>query len=89
MALIARNGCRYDCYMRIVGVRACLNCEPLFSFLDGLRVSIRHSFWISEQSIEVDTCDMGEDMGHTVKEVKIAFQMSHNTLTSVKEYVQY
>jgi hypothetical protein len=67
---------------------ACLNCEPLFSFLDGLRVRIRHSFWMSEQSIEVNTCDMGEDMGHTLTEVKIILPMSHNILTSTEEDIQ-
>jgi hypothetical protein len=72
----------------VLWVRVCLNCEPLFSFLDGLRVSIRHSFWMSEQSIEVNTCDMGEDLGHTVTEVKIAFPMSHNILTSTEEDIQ-
>jgi hypothetical protein len=64
----------------LLWVRVRSDYEPLFSFLDGLRVSIRHSFWMNEQSIEVNTCDMGEDMGHTVKEVKIAFPMSYNTL---------
>ncbi len=62
--------------------------RPLFSFLDDLRVSIRHSFWMSEQSIVVNTCDMGEDLGHTVTEVKIALPMSHNTLTTIEEYVK-
>ena len=60
----------------------------LFSCLDGLRVSIRHSFWMSEQSVEVNTCDMGKDLGHTVTEVKIVLPMSHNTLTSAEEYVK-
>jgi hypothetical protein len=72
----------------VLRVRACLNCEPLFSFLDGLRVSNRPSFWMIEQSIEVNTCDMGEDMGHAVTEVKIAFPMSHKTLTSTEEHIQ-
>jgi hypothetical protein len=69
-------------------VRARPDYEPLFSILDGLRVSIMHSFWSSEQSIEVNTCDMGEDKGHTVTEVKIALTMSHNILTSVEEDMQ-
>jgi hypothetical protein len=72
----------------LLWVRAFLNCEELFSFLDGLRVSIRHSFWMSEQGIEVNTCDMREDLGHTVTEVKIAFPMSHKTLTSTEEHIQ-
>jgi hypothetical protein len=72
----------------VLWVSACLNYEPLFSSLDGLRISIMHSFWSSEQSIEVNTCDMGEDKGHTVTEVKIALTMSHNILTSTEEDIQ-
>jgi hypothetical protein len=72
----------------VLWVRACLNCESLFSFPNGLRVSISHSIWMSEQSIEVNTCDMGEGMGHTVTEVKIALPMSHNILTSTEEDIQ-
>jgi len=72
----------------VLWVGACLNCELLFSFLDGLRVSIRHSFWISEQGIEVNACDMREDMGYTVTEVKIALPMSHNYLTIAEEQIQ-
>jgi hypothetical protein len=72
----------------VLWVRDCLNCELLFSFLDGLCVSIRHSFWMSEQGTEVNTCDMGEDMGHIMTEVKIAFPMSHNILTSTDEDIQ-
>ena len=69
-------------------VRACPDYKPLFSILDGLRPDNGRRYWISEQSIEVNTCDMGEDMGHTETEVKIALPMSHNTLTRVKEYVK-
>jgi hypothetical protein len=36
----------------------------------------------------VNTCDMGEDLGHTVTEVKIAFPMSHKVLTSSEEDIQ-
>jgi hypothetical protein len=74
---------------RVLWVIACPDYEPLFSILDGLRVSISHSFWMSEQSIEVNTCDMGEDLGHTVTEVKIAFSMSHNSLTIAEEHIQW
>jgi hypothetical protein len=72
----------------VLWVRACLNCEPQFSFLDGLPVSIRHGFWMSEQSIEVNTCDIRKDKGHTVKKVKIVLPMSHNILTSTEEDIQ-
>ena len=72
----------------VLWVRACLNREPLFSFLDDLRVSTRQCFWSSEQIIEVNTCDMREDLGHTLTEVKIALTMSHNILTSTEEDIQ-
>ena len=62
--------------------------ELLFSILDSFRVDTRLCFWSSEQSIEVNTCDIGEDMGHTVKEVKISLTMSHKTLTGVEEDIQ-
>ena len=44
---------------------------------------------MSEQSIEVNTCDMGEDLGHIVTEVKIAYPMSHNSLTIAEEHIQW
>jgi hypothetical protein len=43
---------------------------------------------MSEQGIEVNTCDMVEDLGHTVTEVKIAFPMSHKALTSSEEDIK-
>jgi hypothetical protein len=46
--------------------------------MDGLRSDTGWRYWIGELVIEVDTCDMREDMGHKVKEVKIALPMSHN-----------
>jgi hypothetical protein len=72
----------------VLWVTARPDYEPLFSILDGFRVRIRHSFWMSEQSIEVNTCDIGEDMVHTVTEVKIALPMSHKTLTYTAENIQ-
>jgi hypothetical protein len=72
----------------LLWVRVRSDYELLFWFLDSFRVDTRQCFWSSEQSIEVNTCDMGEDMGHRVTEVKIALSMSHNTLTRVEEYVK-
>jgi hypothetical protein len=72
----------------VLWVRACLNYEPLFSFLDELRADTRWRYWISENGIEVNTCDIGEDMGYTVTEVKIAFTMSHKALTSSEEDIK-
>lgn len=45
-------------------------------------------YWSNEQKIVVITCDLEEDMGHSVTEVKIALPMSTNTLTTVKENVK-
>jgi hypothetical protein len=36
----------------------------------------------------MNTCDMGEDMGHSVTEVKIALPMSHKILTNAEEDIQ-
>ena len=63
---------------RVLWVSARPDYEPLFSILDGLRADDGRRYWISGQSIEVNTCDKGEDLGHTVTEVKIALPMSHN-----------
>jgi hypothetical protein len=56
--------------------------------MDGLRTDTGRHYWISEHVIEVNTCDMREDMGHTVTEVKIALPVSHNILTSTEEDIQ-
>ena len=62
--------------------------EVLLRLMDGLRVSAGRRYWISEHVIEGNTCDMGEGIGPTVKEVKITFRMSHNTLTRVEKYAK-
>jgi hypothetical protein len=72
----------------LLWVRVRPDYEPLFSILDGLRADNGRRYWISEQGIEVNTYDMGEDMGHTVTEVEILLTMSHNTLTSAEEDIQ-
>jgi hypothetical protein len=64
---------------RVLWVRARPDYEPLFSILDGLRADNGRRYWISEHVIEINTYDMGEDMGHTVKKVKIVLPMSHNS----------
>jgi len=68
-----------------VGAKRCLwvkvnpDFEILFRLMDGLRPDTGRSYWISEHVIEGNTCDMGEDMGHKMTEVKIALPMSHKT----------
>lgn len=64
---------------RILWVKVNPDFEVLFRLMDGLRADTGRRDCISEQGIEVNTCDMGEDLGHTVTEVKIAFPMSHNS----------
>ena len=72
----------------VLWVRAYPDYKPLFSILDGLCADTGWRYWISENAIEVNTCDMGEDLGHTMTEVKIAFPMSHNYLTIAEEHIQ-
>ena len=36
-------------------------------------------FWITYPEVDEDTCDIREDLGQMVTEVKIAFPVSHNT----------
>ena len=62
----------------IIWVKVNPDFEILFRLMDGLRADNGRRYWISEQSIEENTCDMGEDLGHTVTEVKIVLQMSVN-----------
>jgi hypothetical protein len=45
-------------------------------------------FWIVYQEADEDACDIREDLGQEGMEVKIAFPMSHNTLTRAEEYIQ-
>jgi hypothetical protein len=72
----------------VLRVRARPDYEPLFSILDGIRADTGRRYWISEQGIEVNTCDMGEDMGYTVTEVEILLTMSHKALTSSEEDIK-
>jgi hypothetical protein len=72
----------------LLWVRVRSDYELLFSSLNSFRVDTRQCFWSSEQGIEVNTCDIREDMGHTVTEVKIVLPMSHNILTSTEEDIQ-
>jgi len=73
---------------RVLWVKARPDYEPLFSILDGMRQDANRRFWIERLDAPEDNCDIGEEMEQTVTEVKIAFPVSHNTLTIVEEYVQ-
>jgi hypothetical protein len=73
---------------RIVWVKVNPDYEILFRLMDGLHPDTARRSWIRKQGPEVDVVDMGEELGQIATEVKIAFLMSHNALTSVEEYVQ-
>jgi len=62
--------------------------EIIFRLMDGLQSDAGRRYWINEYSVEGDIGDIKEDLGQMATEVKIAFQVSHNTLTIIEEYVQ-
>jgi hypothetical protein len=73
---------------RIILVKVKSDFEILFRLMDGLCAGDERRDWISEHSIEVNSCDRGEDMRHKGIEVKITLSMSHNTLTRGEEHVK-
>jgi hypothetical protein len=73
---------------RIVWVKVNPDYEILFRLMDGLRPDAGRRYWIREQGTEGIIVGTGEELGQMGTEVKIAFPVSHNTLTSVEEYVQ-
>ena len=62
--------------------------EPLFSIVDGLRHDADRRFWIESFVTPEDNCDIEEDTGQVSTGVEIALSMSHNSLTTIAEYVQ-
>jgi hypothetical protein len=48
----------------------------------------RQAFRIERLEASEDNCDIEEDLGQVSTGVKIALPMSHNSLTTIKEYVQ-
>ena len=73
---------------RIVWVKVNPDYEILFRLMDRLRPDAGRRYWIREQGAEGNIVDIGEEMRQTVTEVKIAFPVSHNTLTIAEEYAQ-
>ena len=73
---------------RIMWVKVNPDYEILFRLMDRLRPDAGRRYWIREQGAEVDIVDIGEGLGQMATEVKIAFPMSHNSLTTIEEYVQ-
>jgi hypothetical protein len=54
--------------------------------LDNISIDEQQRFWIAYPEVAGDSWDMWEDLGQMVTEAKIAFPMSHNTLTIADEY---
>ena len=73
---------------RVLWVKARPDYEPLFSILDGMRHDADRRFWIERLEASKDNCDIKDDMGQMSTSVKIALSMSHNSLTTIAEYVQ-
>ena len=72
----------------VLWVRACLNCEPLFSFLDGLRPDSGWHYWIECKVMEKNISDIQVDSGQISTGVEILLPMSNKTLTSIEEDIQ-
>jgi hypothetical protein len=69
-------------------VRAFLNCEPLFSILDGLRLDSGRRYWIEHKVVGGNLSDIQIDSVQMSTGVEILLTMSHMTLTSTKEHIQ-
>jgi hypothetical protein len=86
-AMIQEAGCDVGT-KRIVWIKVNSDYEILFRLMDRLRPDAGRRYWIREHGAQGNIVDIGEEMEQTVTEVKIAFPVSHNTLTFVEEYVQ-
>jgi hypothetical protein len=73
---------------RIVWVKVNPDYEILSRLMDGLQPDAGRRYRIREHGAEVDIGYIGEELGQITTEVKIAFPMSHNSLTTAEEYVQ-
>ena len=74
---------------RFLLVKARPDYGPLFSILDGMRHDADRRFWIERLEATKDNCDIKDDMGQMSTGVKIALSMSHNSLTIIKDEIQW
>ena len=72
----------------VLWVRACLNCEPLFSILDGFRPDSDRHYWIECNVMEKNISDIQVDSGQISTGVEILLKMSHKALTSSEEDIK-
>ena len=73
---------------RAVWIKTRPDFDMLFQLLNNLTVDEHRRFWISYPEVDEDTCEIWEDVGQMATEVQIPIPVSHNTLTSIEEYVQ-
>jgi len=71
----------------VLWVRTCLNCEPLFSFLDGLRLDSGRRYWIEHKVVGGNLSDIQVDSGQMSTGVEILLPMSHNIPVKLKDNV--
>ncbi len=67
-------------------VEASLDYEPLFSILDGPRLDGEWCYWVEHREAVGNICGAEVNTGQMSAGVKIAFPVSHNTLTRAEEY---
>ena len=60
----------------------------MFAILHGLHLDSERRYWIERREKEGSISDMEGDTGQMSTSVEILLTVSHNTLTSVEEYVQ-
>jgi hypothetical protein len=72
----------------IMWVKARPDYEPLFSILDGLRLDGERCYWIDHRETEGNICDIEVNNGQMSADVEILLPVSHNSLTTIEEYVQ-
>ena len=72
----------------VLWVRACLNCELLFSFLDGFRPDSDRHYWIEHKVVGGNLSDIQVDSGQIGTGVEILLKMSHKALTSSEEDIK-
>ena len=72
----------------VLWVRACLNCELLFSILDGLHPDSGRHYWIECKVMEKNISDIQVDSRQISTSVEILLTMSNKTLTRIEEDIQ-
>ena len=65
------------------------NYTGTFIVIHNNPLSYEEKKYEREHGKDGNICDIGEDVGQEVMEVKIAFPVSHNSLKIVEEYVQW